>query len=187
LDIFLPDLSIAIEHDGPLHEDKAVKASDSAKNELLSRHNIFLYRVKIGNAFHISPDKNLITYCYAGGDFHNLEQALHALFKLISERLGQYLVPDIDLNRDQGTIMSLYRRPETKKALFQRIPQAKEYWDYEKNSSLDPSFFSYGSSRRVWWKCEKGHAWSAVIANRSNGQECPYCKKLRRRAKTRAG
>lgn len=175
LDVFLPDLSIAIEHDGPLHESKAVKASDSAKNELLSRHNIFLYRVKTGDAFHISPDKSIITYCYAGGDLHSLEQALCALFKLISERLGQYLAPDIDLNRDQGVILSLYRRPQTEKALFQRTPRAKEYWDYLKNTSLDPGFFSYGSRRRVWWKCEKGHSWQCAISAFSSGQRCPYC------------
>lgn len=175
LDIYLPQHSIAIEHDGPWHQQEAIKASDFAKDELLANNNIFLYRVKIGDAFHISHDKNIITYCYGAGSFFNLEQVLHALFKLISERLGQYLAPDIDLNRDQGTILSLFRRQETEKALFQRIPQAKEYWDYEKNANLDPGFFSYGSGQRVWWKCERGHSWQGPISGFSSGLRCPYC------------
>ena len=175
LDIYLPDLSIAIEHDGSWHQQEATKASDFAKDELLTNNNIFLYRVKTGNAFYISHNKNSITYCYGAGSFCNLEQALHGLFKLISERLGQYLSPDIDLNRDQGTILSLFRRQETEKALFQRIPQAKEYWDYEKNANLDPGFFSYGSGQRVWWKCERGHSWQGPISGFSSGLRCPYC------------
>lgn len=175
LDVFLPDLSIAIEHDGPLHQREVTKASDSAKDELLSCHNIFLYRVKTGDTFHISPDKRIITYRYAAGNFCNLERALHALFTLISERLGQQLAPDIDLNRDQGAILSLYHHQETEKALFQRTPQAKEYWDYEKNVSLNPDFFSYGSGRLVWWKCERGHSWQCPISGFSSGQRCPYC------------
>ena len=175
VDIFLPDLSVAIEHDGPMHEREEVRASDLAKDKLLSRHHIFLYRVKTGDAFSVSEDGAIITYPYAAGSFPNLEWALRALFERISEQLGQRLSPDIDLKRDQGLIFSLYRRPETKKALFQRVPQAKAYWDYEKNTFLDPGFFSYGSGRVVWWRCGKGHSWQSPISAFSSGQRCPYC------------
>ena len=27
----------------------------------------------------------------------------------------------------------------------------------------------------MWWKCDKGHSWSAVIASRTAGSGCPYC------------
>ena len=175
VDVFLPELSIAIEHDGPLHQRKSTKASDAAKEELLARHHILLYRVKTGNAFRVSPDQNVITYRYASGSFRDLTQAIHALFQLLSQQLGRQLDPDIDLERDQGAILALYRRPEKEKALFQKVPQAKEFWDYEKNASLDPSFFSYGSGQSVWWKCEKGHSWRCPISGFSAGQRCPYC------------
>ena len=36
--------------------------------------------------------------------------------------------------------------------------------------------FSSGSSKKVWWICEKGHEWQATIANRKNGNNCPYCR-----------
>ena len=57
-------------------------------------------------------------------------------------------------------------------------------WIYEKNDTLGkPSDFSSGSTKKVWWKCDKGpdHEWEAEIRKRvllNNG--CPFCsgKKL---------
>jgi len=31
------------------------------------------------------------------------------------------------------------------------------------------------SNKKVWWKCDKGHEWQAVIASRNKGRGCPYC------------
>ena len=39
----------------------------------------------------------------------------------------------------------------------------------------DPRQFTSHSSKKVKWKCEKDHIWTAKIANRSNGTGCPYC------------
>ena len=52
-------------------------------------------------------------------------------------------------------------------------------WNYEKNGDLKPEHVSKGSGKKVWWKCEKGHEWQAIIANRSRGQNCPVCWKNR--------
>ena len=50
-------------------------------------------------------------------------------------------------------------------------------WCYDKNTIL-PSEVSYGTRRKVWWKCEKcGHQWEADIANRRYGTGCPNCRK----------
>lgn len=51
---------------------------------------------------------------------------------------------------------------------------AKE-WNHEKNGNLTAQMFSVGSSKKVWWKCDKGHEWKTSIANRSNGTSCPFC------------
>lgn len=29
--------------------------------------------------------------------------------------------------------------------------------------------------KKVWWLCEKGHEWTAVIHSRANGTKCPIC------------
>lgn len=34
-------------------------------------------------------------------------------------------------------------------------------WNYDKNYNygLTPKNISHGSSKKVWWKCNKGHEW----------------------------
>lgn len=53
---------------------------------------------------------------------------------------------------------------------------AKE-WDYNKNGSLLPTRFSYGSDQKIWWICSKGHSYHTSITNRSSGTGCPTCAK----------
>ena len=39
----------------------------------------------------------------------------------------------------------------------------------------DPTTLTEGSGKKVAWRCELGHSWSASIGNRSNGRGCPTC------------
>ena len=56
-----------------------------------------------------------------------------------------------------------------------RFPDIAKEWDYEKNIILPTEVTSF-SMKNVFWKCEKGHSYSMIIANRtSQGQGCPYC------------
>jgi len=51
-------------------------------------------------------------------------------------------------------------------------------WDFEKNDSLgfNPEKIGIGSHYKVWWKCQEGHSWQAIISNRTRlGRGCPYC------------
>ena len=48
-------------------------------------------------------------------------------------------------------------------------------WNYEKNEDIKPEQFTVGSGKKVWWRCQKGHEWQAVISSRSKGHGCPYC------------
>ena len=55
-------------------------------------------------------------------------------------------------------------------------PDIAAQWDGMKNGALHPSNVTAGSNRRVWWRCEKGHSYRAVIAQRvQRGNGCPYC------------
>ena len=52
---------------------------------------------------------------------------------------------------------------------------ALKLWDHEKND-LSPTEVTVASHKRVWWKCENGHAWQASVASvASLGSGCPYC------------
>lgn len=48
-------------------------------------------------------------------------------------------------------------------------------WHPTKNAPLTPEGITYGSKRSVWWKCEKGHEWRAIVYTRIDGSGCPYC------------
>ncbi len=58
----------------------------------------------------------------------------------------------------------------------------KEYiiseWNYDKNGELLPNMVTWGSHKRVSWKCSKGHEWEAVIKERTKirGNMCPICR-----------
>ena len=47
-------------------------------------------------------------------------------------------------------------------------------WDYEKNNGLTPSDILFGSHKKVWWKCSKGHSWYVSPSSRKN-TGCPIC------------
>jgi len=54
-------------------------------------------------------------------------------------------------------------------------PELAKEWHPTKNEDLRPDEISVGSGRKVWWKCEHGHEWDAVVAARVGGNGCPYC------------
>ena len=54
-------------------------------------------------------------------------------------------------------------------------PTLARQWHPTKNGSLTPRDVTPGSEKKVWWVCDKGHEWKAMIANRSKGRGCPYC------------
>ena len=57
-----------------------------------------------------------------------------------------------------------------------RFPELCKEWDYEKNGELTPKDITYGSGKKVYWKCLRGHEWEATICNRVYIKTgCPYC------------
>jgi hypothetical protein len=56
------------------------------------------------------------------------------------------------------------------------FPDIAREWNFKKNQGLHPEDISYGSSKKVWWKCEKGHEWQSSLAHRVGGRGCPICK-----------
>ena len=53
-------------------------------------------------------------------------------------------------------------------------PKLASEWDYEKNGTLTPDQVMAGSSKKVWWKCDKGHSWQAAVYSRKY-HGCPIC------------
>ena len=54
-------------------------------------------------------------------------------------------------------------------------PELSRQWHPTKNGTLTPGDLMAGTSRKVWWQCEKGHEWQATVASRVSGAGCPVC------------
>ena len=55
-------------------------------------------------------------------------------------------------------------------------PSIAKEWDYGKNAPLTPEEVTAGTSKKVWWKCPKGHSYETNIHSRTYLQtQCPYC------------
>lgn len=56
-------------------------------------------------------------------------------------------------------------------------PVVASQWHPTRNGNLTPEMVTSGSSRRVWWRCERGHAWRSAVSTRTGKQRCgcPIC------------
>lgn len=53
-------------------------------------------------------------------------------------------------------------------------PHLIRFWS--KKNTLSPSEITAGSHKKVWWICEKGHEWDALVGTIAlEGSGCPYC------------
>ena len=84
----------------------------------------------------------------------------------IKERTGQ----------EQGCPFCSGRRVSASNSLSARRPDLCAHWDRKRNSLL-PEQVSYGSHRKVWWKCRKqgGHSYLMSVKSKVAGQGCAVC------------
>lgn len=55
-------------------------------------------------------------------------------------------------------------------------PEIAAQWHPTLNEDLTPFDITYGSGKKVWWVCDKGHEWEASVLNRTKRHsDCPYC------------
>jgi hypothetical protein len=79
--------------------------------------------------------------------------------------------------RGQGCPYCSGRRVSKQNNFEAKFPKLAKEWDVQKNKNFLPQDFSYGSAAKIWWNCpkSKNHSYQMSIANRANGQGCPYC------------
>lgn len=66
-------------------------------------------------------------------------------------------------------------------SLAAKFPDVAKQWHPTRNGTLGPEELSYGTTRKVWWQCEKAadHEWQSVINSRTMGRGCPFCRGLK--------
>ena len=63
--------------------------------------------------------------------------------------------------------------------LYTLKPDLIKEWHPSKNAGIKPYDVTPGSAKRIWWICQIGHEWEAVIYSRCRGSGCPYCCRLK--------
>ena len=64
------------------------------------------------------------------------------------------------------------------KKFLSSYPELVKEWHPTKNGDLTPEDFTYGSGKKVWWLCPKGHEWETKINKRTRKDKptgCPNC------------
>lgn len=57
-----------------------------------------------------------------------------------------------------------------------RFPALAAEWCTQRNGDLTPADVTFGSIRKVWWVCARGHPWRASVNDRtSRPRGCPVC------------
>ena len=60
--------------------------------------------------------------------------------------------------------------------LASKRPDIANDWNYRQNGELRPCDVYVNSTKRVWWCCERGHEWEAIIRERTRrNARCPFC------------
>lgn len=176
IDIYLPEYKIGIEYDGIYyHKGEKAEKREKRKQEILDNIGIRLFRVKEFKGEHVSnPPKNVI-YSKPGPTDNELTETIKKLFAYINSVTGLSLTADVDVARDRKEIYEQYIEGEKARSLLAVNPKVAAEWHPTKNGKLLPEYFAVSSNKKVWWQCEKGHEWQAVINSRRNGGGCPYC------------
>lgn len=59
-------------------------------------------------------------------------------------------------------------------------PKKMELFHPTKNGSMNPTKLTYGSHKKVWWRCINDHEWQSSVKEALKvSYLCPYCERLR--------
>ena len=172
IDIFLPEYKIGIEYDGAFfHSGEKAEQREKKKQEKLALLGIHLIRIR-----EIAGDTNdNIIYCKPGANDADLSQTIEMLCLRIQSMTKQKFEIDVDVRRDRIKIYEQFVQSEKENSLAIVNTELAFEWHPAKNGDLLPEYVSAHSNKKVWWQCNQGHEWVAVINSRKDGVGCPYC------------
>jgi len=178
VDIFIPELNLAIEYDGwRFHIEAENINRDILKNIFLKEKKISLIRIR--------ESKLPIIH---NVEFYN--RKTKDSFKNILINILDYILNNFSLNKNQIKKIDEVKNidfgkniipngffiyPLSENSLLIKNPELSNQWHPELNGDLKPKHISCGSTKRVWWICERKHSWISTVVDRNNKSGCPYC------------
>lgn len=168
LDIYIPELLIAIEYDGDGWHQNIQR--DLEKDKLCDKLNIKLIRIREPKCpKYESTCKFIYLQNKTDTTLENVIQTLLVDFGVKN--------PLIDFKMDISEIESLSVHLKYDKNSFaDQFPDIALEWHPTKNGKLKPNNVTVYSNKKVWWKCKKcGYEWMAVCSDRALGGGCRKC------------
>jgi hypothetical protein len=177
-DVYLPKYGVGVEIDGYWHRGRVEK--DRQKGNRLLKKGVEVFRIRDNRLRKVSQTD--IFYRKSEPHYSVIERILNHLTKNIvfkqedQLKITTYLkLQGLQNKQEYKKLISILPKPLPDKSLTHLYPRLAKEWNYEKNTPLEPNMFTPGSNKKVWWKCEKGHEWEAIINSRKDGRNCPYC------------
>ena len=176
IDIYLPEYKIGIEYDGVyFHSGEKAQQRELRKQEKLDSLGIKLIRVKESEDIENEENREFVIYSKPGPNDAELGKTVENICKKISAIIGQAIDIDVNIARDKNKIYERYILSEKENSLAVVNPTLAAEWHPTKNGTLCPENLSISANKKVWWQCEKGHEWQAMLNSRAQGIGCPYC------------
>ena len=181
LDIFVPEIKVAIEYDGIFfHTSEKAMRNEKRKNSICYNEKILLIRIKEDKSAERTYVERWNQYLVKiifnpEKDYINLQSVLMQIMFVLKEE--DISIPlDVELERDKIEILALLKQSDVADNIEEKCPQIAAEWNYSRNGRLLPSSFAWASNRTVWWECPEGHEYQAKISNRTVlGRKCPVC------------
>lgn len=169
IDVYLPELSVGIEYNGLYyHQNREVQ--DSLKVQFFNERGIRVIQVREAEEDSLVCDDVIFYKKRKTDHYTSLKSVIEILFQMLSLEN-----PDVDIERDTVEIREQYIKYEKDRSFAAVYPELAKTWDYEKNGNLLPSHFSFGSGKKVWWRCpDCGYSFEAALSVRPKSG-CPRC------------
>ena len=174
IDIYIPEINLAIEYDGQKWHQDVQKDID--KNIKIYTHVTDIIRFREENCPPINDRCFVIPV--KSGDDDSLTAGIIALLKILSSKCSRTISLSVDLERDRLDVLSMYKKSIGENSLFYSGNDIVDEWDYEKNGDLSPKDFKCFSMAKVWWKCSNcGYEFQTRIKTRVRSRKgvCPFC------------
>lgn len=185
LDIFIPELNLAIEYDGAAWHKTDALEREHRKYEMCQEHGIRLWRVK-----EVSPKSGwgLADQIFSVPNVETKDGFKTLLLSVVSaldpecniwtksNPLKVWTDIDIDPERDRYAINQY--RYAVRDSLLEKRPDLAVEWHPTNNPGWKPEGLSWKSERKVWWLCSKcGTEYEMTVAHRVTDNGCPHCAK----------
>ena len=182
LDVFIEDINLGIEYDGAkYHSSEEAIRRDINKNDLLSKIDIKFLRIREDGCPIIDMKGFEYIKYKRYSNYSNIKELIKDILDKIIKINNKYidecmsLINEVDIDKDRFKILGQYKNSDFRYVNNTRFNQLSKEWNYLRNGNLRLENFKVASKEYVWWKCEKGHEWKAIIGSRYNGTGCPYC------------